>query len=322
MSETKHKKRYLVIHPDGRVDHIDDLEHVAKSHPNYVLVNAGQIVTNDSKTGMKVENVTKIQTSIPATQKSVAIPETLPVTSKPYEQNKIAKVEIPSTTIAPQSPISTETIIIDPEPQVSTPVSPAILEVEEVVEPKPVLSIQEVLEEQEVAATSPPATEAPGATTTIIAVTTTTTTVATPTITAPTTVAATVTTPTVATPIDATATVPTPIIESVSVTTVQPAVEVTSPVVTEAPAALIEPNEPNNVSEIELITIEPEDLSAQESNSTLTQNIVSQTKEEEAEVPQKYKIETISTEEINNGKDLGIYINFEMIFNYVCFHLF
>lgn len=40
ISTVKNKKRYLVVHPDGRVEHVDNLEPIAQKHPNHILINA------------------------------------------------------------------------------------------------------------------------------------------------------------------------------------------------------------------------------------------------------------------------------------------
>lgn len=43
ISGTKFNKRFLVIHPDGTIDHVDSLESVIKQNPNYVLLNSARI---------------------------------------------------------------------------------------------------------------------------------------------------------------------------------------------------------------------------------------------------------------------------------------
>nr|QRN45232.1 proteoglycan-4-like [Tineola bisselliella] len=56
ISKTKLKKRYLVVHPDGTVNHVDNLDEVVKENPNYVLLNSGRIkashlASNKAQTG-------------------------------------------------------------------------------------------------------------------------------------------------------------------------------------------------------------------------------------------------------------------------------
>lgn len=56
ISKTKLKKRYLVVHPDGTVNHVDNLDEVVKENPNYVLLNSGRIkashlASNNAQTG-------------------------------------------------------------------------------------------------------------------------------------------------------------------------------------------------------------------------------------------------------------------------------
>ncbi|RVE49281.1 hypothetical protein evm_006075 [Chilo suppressalis] len=46
LSTTKHKKRYLVIHPNGTIEHVDKLETITKTNPNYILMRAGDIMRN------------------------------------------------------------------------------------------------------------------------------------------------------------------------------------------------------------------------------------------------------------------------------------
>ncbi|KAM3962862.1 uncharacterized protein ACR2FA_002957 [Aphomia sociella] len=54
---TKHEKRYLVLHPNGRVEHLDSLDDIEKLHPNYVLVNSRDIVPINKKEEVSIENV-------------------------------------------------------------------------------------------------------------------------------------------------------------------------------------------------------------------------------------------------------------------------
>lgn len=43
ISSVQNKKRYLVVHPDGRVEHVDNLEPIVQKHPDHVLINAGSL---------------------------------------------------------------------------------------------------------------------------------------------------------------------------------------------------------------------------------------------------------------------------------------
>ncbi|CAG9785234.1 unnamed protein product [Diatraea saccharalis] len=61
LSTTKHEKRYLVIYPNGTVGHIDRLETIAQSNPNYVLINSGDIIKTPIPKEQKVQE-SKVRT--------------------------------------------------------------------------------------------------------------------------------------------------------------------------------------------------------------------------------------------------------------------
>lgn len=61
----------MVIYPDGRIKHEDDLETIAKEHPNYVLVNAGDIVPKTTVKDTPSSPVKPVQGNKPTNAKTV-----------------------------------------------------------------------------------------------------------------------------------------------------------------------------------------------------------------------------------------------------------
>lgn len=46
-------KRYMIIHPDGRIEHIDEIEKITKIHPNYVMIKSQDFLKHmEGKSGI------------------------------------------------------------------------------------------------------------------------------------------------------------------------------------------------------------------------------------------------------------------------------
>lgn len=76
ISSVQNKKRYLVVHPDGRVEHVDNLEPIIQKHPEHILINAGSLKHHVSSidpltnpVGTSIPNPPPVP--IPATPKAV-----------------------------------------------------------------------------------------------------------------------------------------------------------------------------------------------------------------------------------------------------------
>ncbi|XP_028164665.1 proteoglycan 4-like [Ostrinia furnacalis] len=133
LSNTKHIKRYLVIHPDGRIEHVDKLETVAKDHPNYILVNAGDIVPTTSKNGT-VENNAVPSPSKPVEEKTQptngqSVPTNKTVEVSPINKTSTVKAEaIIKPPSAPEAVSTTTTAPLPSSTASSAPTStPAIV---------------------------------------------------------------------------------------------------------------------------------------------------------------------------------------------------
>lgn len=61
---TNHRKRYLVVHPDGKVEHVDSLDLIAKEYPNFILINSDNIISNKPKEEIIIQPRTSFVTSV------------------------------------------------------------------------------------------------------------------------------------------------------------------------------------------------------------------------------------------------------------------
>ncbi|XP_049865703.1 uncharacterized protein LOC126366588 isoform X2 [Pectinophora gossypiella] len=130
VAPANHEKRYLVLHPNGSMEYVDHLEHIAKQHPNYVLVNANTLLTpqdtEDPNANPQTNQIPQVdpvpQTNTVQTnpvQQNNLLPETNPLT-----QNNI----VPQIDTAPPSVTNSTSIVpaSDPVPNPANPIlSPA-----------------------------------------------------------------------------------------------------------------------------------------------------------------------------------------------------
>ncbi|KAG6456415.1 uncharacterized protein LOC115447515 isoform X2 [Manduca sexta] len=108
--ESNHK-RYLVLHMDGTVEHVDSLDSLVKNYPNYVMVKAGDIITNPKNSSIEListtpreevlsPNIPKVMQRIATNQNEFATygynPRVPYVTEKAYAQPISRPVNIPN----------------------------------------------------------------------------------------------------------------------------------------------------------------------------------------------------------------------------------
>ncbi|XP_060801169.1 metacaspase-2 [Amyelois transitella] len=103
LSTINHIKRYLVIYPNGTVEHVDSLEPIAAQHSNFVLVNSGHFERNNEKSDAKTER-NKHQTTAEPQPKEVSDSSQVKMTKS------LAYAEITPSVVAITPPSSQVTI--------------------------------------------------------------------------------------------------------------------------------------------------------------------------------------------------------------------
>ncbi|XP_047986021.1 vegetative cell wall protein gp1-like isoform X2 [Leguminivora glycinivorella] len=126
LASTPLKKRYLVIHPNGNIEHMDKIEHIVEQHPNYILVNAGS-VTPPTKTAKPAQNLV---VQAPVAPQAPGAPQTPMVPQAPGAPQTPLAPKAPVAPAAPQAPVAPQTPVaplapVPPSPPVQkTPLTP------------------------------------------------------------------------------------------------------------------------------------------------------------------------------------------------------
>lgn len=97
LASTPLQKRYLVLHPNGTIEHIDKIEHIVEQHPNYILLNAGSVTPQiDSTRPGSAQN--PLAPQVPVAPVAPVPPNTPPA------PNNLAAPAVPAAPVAPSPP--------------------------------------------------------------------------------------------------------------------------------------------------------------------------------------------------------------------------
>ncbi|XP_063379400.1 uncharacterized protein LOC134666177 [Cydia fagiglandana] len=106
LASTPLKKRYLVLHPNGTIEHIDKIEHIVEQHPNYILLNAGSVTPhNESKNPGSAQNPVVPQAPVaPVAPNSPVTPAVPNAPVAPAVPNAPVAPAVPNAPVAPATP--------------------------------------------------------------------------------------------------------------------------------------------------------------------------------------------------------------------------
>lgn len=103
---SKPSKRYMVVYPDGRVEQVDELEKIQKNYPNYVMLQAKELLQKSQVNPVITPEIRGIDKPVLSTISPI-LPINPLTDSKTNQLNKID-----SQTVKDQKvPVTTDTVI-------------------------------------------------------------------------------------------------------------------------------------------------------------------------------------------------------------------